>query len=227
MDAGRALPGRGGVRHERRDPVADPRHALRREDRRHVPRRARDGVPGVRRHEHLRPALGPGLRPAPRRRDPRRRRGHRRATGGSCERSADPAAGRRRRQLLARAGRGRHRADPGAGDGRGADRRARPGGDPRRRRSHACGPRCRGRTRPTCSRASDEQLDHLPPWALEEMGSIDASISVHAAWNTRELTAIDPAKIARRSRAAQPLMAQFMQRSASGRAALVRNGGPV
>ena len=66
------------------------------------------------------------------------------------------------------------------------------------------------------ARASDEQLDHLPPWALEEMGSVDARISVHAAWNTRELTAIDPSKIARRSRAAQPLMSQFMQRSASG-----------
>jgi aminopeptidase len=66
------------------------------------------------------------------------------------------------------------------------------------------------------ARASDEQLDHLPTWALEEMGAIDARISVHAAWNTRELTAIDPSKIARRSRAAQPLMSQFMQRSASG-----------
>ncbi|MGH3074707.1 MAG: aminopeptidase, partial [Gaiellales bacterium] len=66
------------------------------------------------------------------------------------------------------------------------------------------------------SRASDEQLDNLPEWALEEMGSIDARISVHAAWNTRELTAIDPAKVARRARAAQPLMAQFMERSASG-----------
>jgi aminopeptidase len=66
------------------------------------------------------------------------------------------------------------------------------------------------------ARAGDEQLDHLPPWALEEMGSLDARISVVGAWNTRELTGIDPAKIARRSRAAQPLMSQFMERSASG-----------
>jgi aminopeptidase len=66
------------------------------------------------------------------------------------------------------------------------------------------------------SRASDEQLDHLPPWALEEMGSIDARISVVGAWNTRELTGVDPAKLARRSRAAQPLMGQFMERSAAG-----------
>ena len=66
------------------------------------------------------------------------------------------------------------------------------------------------------ARASDEQLDHLPPWALDEMGSIDARISVVGAWNTRELTGVDPAKMARRSRAAQPLMSQFMERSASG-----------
>jgi aminopeptidase len=66
------------------------------------------------------------------------------------------------------------------------------------------------------TRASDEQLDHLPQWSLDEMGSVDARISVVGAWNTRELTGVDPAKIARRSRAAQPLMAQFMERSASG-----------
>jgi aminopeptidase len=66
------------------------------------------------------------------------------------------------------------------------------------------------------ARASDEQLDHLPPWSLDEMGSIDARISVVGAWNTRELTGIDPAKLARRSRAAQPLMGQFMERSAAG-----------
>jgi aminopeptidase len=66
------------------------------------------------------------------------------------------------------------------------------------------------------ARASDEQLDHLPDWAIDEMGSIDARISVVGAWNTRELTGIDPGKMARRSRAAQPLMAQFMERSAAG-----------
>jgi len=66
------------------------------------------------------------------------------------------------------------------------------------------------------TRASDEQLDPLPQWSLDEMGSVDARISVVGAWNTRELTGVDPAKMARRSRAAQPLMAQFMERSASG-----------
>jgi aminopeptidase len=64
--------------------------------------------------------------------------------------------------------------------------------------------------------AGDAQLDHLPSYALEEMEAIDARIAIHAAWNTRELSGIDPAKLARRSRAAQPVMARFMERSAAG-----------
>jgi aminopeptidase len=64
--------------------------------------------------------------------------------------------------------------------------------------------------------AGDAQLDHLPAYALEEMDAIDARISIHAAWNTRELSGIDPAKLARRSRAAQPVMGRFMERSAAG-----------
>jgi aminopeptidase len=64
--------------------------------------------------------------------------------------------------------------------------------------------------------AGDGQLDHLPPYALEEMDAIDARISILAAWNTRELSGIDPAKLARRSRAAQPVMGRFMERSAAG-----------
>jgi aminopeptidase len=63
--------------------------------------------------------------------------------------------------------------------------------------------------------AGDDQLDHLPPYALQEMDAIDARISILAAWNTRELSGIDPAKMARRSRAAQPVMARFMERSAA------------
>jgi aminopeptidase len=66
------------------------------------------------------------------------------------------------------------------------------------------------------SAAGDAQLDHLPAYALEEMDAIDARISIHAAWNTRELSGIDPGKLARRSRAAQPVMGRFMERSAAG-----------
>jgi aminopeptidase len=64
--------------------------------------------------------------------------------------------------------------------------------------------------------AGDSQLDHLPDYALDEMEAIDARIAIHAAWNTRELSGIDPAKLARRSRAAQPVMGRFMERSAAG-----------
>jgi aminopeptidase len=63
--------------------------------------------------------------------------------------------------------------------------------------------------------AGDAQLDHLPAYAHEEMDVIDARISIHAAWNTRELSGVDPAKLARRSLAAQPLMARFLERSAA------------
>jgi aminopeptidase len=64
--------------------------------------------------------------------------------------------------------------------------------------------------------AGDAQLDHLPDYALAEMDAIDARIAIHAAWNTRELSGIDPGKLARRSRAAQPVMGRFMERSAAG-----------
>jgi aminopeptidase len=63
--------------------------------------------------------------------------------------------------------------------------------------------------------AGEAQLDHLPSYALEEMDAIDARIAIHAAWNTRELSGIDPGKLARRSLAAQPVMARFMERSAA------------
>jgi aminopeptidase len=64
--------------------------------------------------------------------------------------------------------------------------------------------------------AGEAQLDHLPAYALAEMDAIDARIAIHAAWNTRELSGIDPGKLARRSRAAQPVMGRFMERSAAG-----------
>jgi aminopeptidase len=64
--------------------------------------------------------------------------------------------------------------------------------------------------------ASEAQLDYLPPSALEDMNAIDARIAIIGAWNTRELSGIDPAKLARRSAAAQPLMGRFMERSSAG-----------
>jgi aminopeptidase len=66
------------------------------------------------------------------------------------------------------------------------------------------------------SRASDEQLAHLLPATQEEMERIDVRVSVHAAWNTRELSNVDPSRIAKRSAAMRPVMQRFMERSASG-----------
>ncbi len=75
--------------------------------------------------------------------------------------------------------------------------------------------------------AGDAQLDHLPPYALEEMEAIDARIAIIGAWNTRELSGIDPAKLARRSRAAQPVMRPLHGALGRGRPALVRDRLPV
>ena len=66
------------------------------------------------------------------------------------------------------------------------------------------------------ARASDEQLGWLPPYSLEEINTVDATISVHAAWNTRELAGIDPARIARRQSAVGPVTQRFLERSAEG-----------
>ncbi|MGZ4482660.1 MAG: aminopeptidase [Gaiellales bacterium] len=66
------------------------------------------------------------------------------------------------------------------------------------------------------SRAGDAQLRHVPPAATREMEAIDARISVHAAWNTRELSGIDPARLALRSETMRPIMQRFMERSAAG-----------
>ena len=83
-------------------------------------------------------------------------------------------------------------------------------------RSRTCARRSRGADEAYLAAASDSQLDHLPAYTLEEMDAIDARIAVHAAWNTRELSGIDPGKLARRPAATQPLMSRFMERSAGG-----------
>jgi aminopeptidase len=65
------------------------------------------------------------------------------------------------------------------------------------------------------ARASDRQLSWLPSYALPEMEAIDARISVIGSWNTRELTGVDPAKLAARQSAVRPVMERFMERSAA------------
>jgi aminopeptidase len=66
------------------------------------------------------------------------------------------------------------------------------------------------------SEAGDEQLRTLLPSALPEMEAIDLRVAIHASANTRELSGVDPAKIAAVQEARAPLMERYMQRSASG-----------
>ncbi len=65
------------------------------------------------------------------------------------------------------------------------------------------------------SGASEEQLGWLPSYALPEMEAIDARVSVIGSWNTRELSGIEPTKLAARQSAVRPIMERFMQRSAA------------
>ncbi|MCK6472797.1 MAG: aminopeptidase [Planctomycetes bacterium] len=64
--------------------------------------------------------------------------------------------------------------------------------------------------------ASDEQLAYLPPMALEEIKTIDASIGLWSEFNTKELSSVDPKKQGKASAARKPIMEVFMKRAASG-----------
>ena len=64
--------------------------------------------------------------------------------------------------------------------------------------------------------ASDEQLAYLAPSALPELAAIDVRVAIHAAWNTRELSGIDPRRMAAAQSARKPLMDLNMRRSADG-----------
>ena len=66
------------------------------------------------------------------------------------------------------------------------------------------------------SEATDEQLRTLLPSALPEMEAIDLRVAVHASVNTRELSGIDPARMAAMQESRKPVMERYMQRSAAG-----------
>jgi aminopeptidase len=54
--------------------------------------------------------------------------------------------------------------------------------------------------------ASDELIDAIPPQDLAEMKRIDAYLGIQAPENTRALTGVDPALIARAARARAPIL---------------------
>jgi aminopeptidase len=53
------------------------------------------------------------------------------------------------------------------------------------------------------------------PSAMPEMAAIDLRVAIHAAWNTRELSGVDPARVAAVREARAPLMELYMRRSAA------------
>ena len=63
---------------------------------------------------------------------------------------------------------------------------------------------------------SDEQIEWVNPMRVEDFERTDVRISVEASWNTRELTAIDPARQARFSRARESLRERYLERSRLG-----------
>jgi len=62
---------------------------------------------------------------------------------------------------------------------------------------------------------SDEQIDYVPPFAMEQIEAIDAEISVWTDANTKRLNTIDPAKQARRAKARHPYSKRFLERLAT------------
>jgi aminopeptidase len=65
-------------------------------------------------------------------------------------------------------------------------------------------------------RGSDEQLEWVNPVRREDFERADARIQVDAASNTRNLTAVDPARQARMARARQSLRDRYLERAAAG-----------
>jgi aminopeptidase len=63
---------------------------------------------------------------------------------------------------------------------------------------------------------SDEQIEWVNPMRVEDFEQTDVRISVEASWNTRELTAIDPARQAQFSRARETLRERYLERSRLG-----------
>jgi len=64
--------------------------------------------------------------------------------------------------------------------------------------------------------ASDVQLDYVSPVRRLLVETFDAALTIEASHNTRELTAVDPARLARSSRASAALSKTFLARAAQG-----------
>ena len=63
---------------------------------------------------------------------------------------------------------------------------------------------------------SDEQITRVSPLALYQTETVDVHIGLWADTNTRSLSEVDPARIAARQTATQPIMKTFLDRAARG-----------
>lgn len=64
--------------------------------------------------------------------------------------------------------------------------------------------------------ASDEQLEYLDPFAINEYKTAHKFISIGAPYNTKNMTKVAPEKLAKRSSANQPLSKILLERAAKG-----------
>jgi len=64
--------------------------------------------------------------------------------------------------------------------------------------------------------ASEDQLRFIPPTALLETNKLDASLSIWAGWNSKELSGVDPRKMAVSQAARKGLFDRYLARIGSG-----------
>jgi aminopeptidase len=64
--------------------------------------------------------------------------------------------------------------------------------------------------------ASDEQLDYSDPISLYMMENIDAQFAIIAPTNTKNMSTVDPARVARRRQARRPVIEKYFQRTDDG-----------
>jgi aminopeptidase len=73
-----------------------------------------------------------------------------------------------------------------------------------------------GMTETLLAHGSDEQLDWVNPVRADDIETVDVRIVVEAYANTKRLSGIDPARLARWERANEPLRNRYLERAANG-----------
>jgi len=66
------------------------------------------------------------------------------------------------------------------------------------------------------AKGTDEQLRYCSPFVMHLVENVDVRIGLWAETNTRSLSQTDPARVARRQTANQPIMKRFMERAGAG-----------